>query len=516
MGQLPPLPLEDYYTFLRRHGQWDEHPDDIALVCAANGFRELTYSQLGRRISGAAHALRGVGFAQGDVLHIHSHNAEQFVVGFLAATALGGTITASNPAYTASELAALQLDANPKLVLASRAYETVVNEALDTNGGRLAADAVHFLEDDSCFANAPPTDLPLPQLARPICPRTDVLALPYSSGTTDKPKGVMLSHANLQHNVAQVFAGGTNATDRTLCVLPLFHVYGMSVLMGLSLSVRARLVLLPRFEPVAFLEAMEKHRITLGLFVPPILLFLANDPRVQLYDLSALKRISSGGDSLPPEVQTRLATQLGIRVEQGYGLSEIASTASFSYAALDVAPGSAGRLCPGNSGMIIDAQSGESLPAGQVGELVLRGPSVMLGYHGRPEATAEMMRPDSFLRTGDLASYDEKGNLFLHGRLKELIKVKGLQVSPVEVESRLLELPQVADAAVIGVADARSGQLPKAFVVLRPGQCLTVEDAVEALRPKLAEYKLPATVVFVDAIPKSPAGKILRRVLHDL
>jgi len=284
--------------------------------------------------------------------------------------------------------------------------------------------------------------------------------------------------------------------------------------MSSVLACQTKLVLVPKFDPVQFLEAMQNDRISVGFLVPPILLFLTNHPMVKGYDLSAIRFILSGAAPLDSETQAGLAKKLSTSIRQGWGMTELAPYASGNlHKGCVIMPGSAGLLAPNTEGIIVDAETGESLPSGESGELLIRGPQVMLGYLNRPEATAETIRPDGFLRTGDLASFTPDGNIVITDRLKELIKVKGLQVAPAEIEGHLLAHDAIVDAAVIGVPDERSGQVPKAFIVTASGAELGAEAVREYLGASVAPYKVPEEVVFIEAIPKSAAGKILRKNL---
>ena len=528
-GELPasmlePLKKESLFDFLKREGKWDEIPDKVALRCSLQNFKPITYRELDGRVSAAAHALRDLGFKQGDVINIHLHNCEQFVVAFLATSALGGCASTSNPVYTASELAGQHIDSGTKFVLTSKDYAETMSAATAESGVR----SVHYIEEPTCFANAPPTDAPVPALERPIDPLTDCLVLPYSSGTTGKPKGVVLTQFNLSANTLQcrsIFGGAVGASDRLVGVLPLFHIYGMTVLMAYNFLAQSELVLLSKFEPQQFLETMQNHTISVGFLVPPIVLFLAKHPMVQGFNMTALRWIVSGAAPLDAVTQSALSDQLQTPILQAWGMTEL-SPIGLSYPPpppmSDTAAyetwrrhmGSSGTLPASTQGMVIDPASGASLPPGELGELCISGPQVMTGYLNRPDATAETIRPDGFLRTGDLAYYTEDGYVFITERLKELIKVKGLQVAPAEVEGCLLELDEVADAAVIGVPDERAGELPKAFVVLAAGVEMTADGIRSALGEKLAPHKLPGEVEFVEAIPKSASGKILRKDLR--
>lgn len=505
------LPTVNLFQFMRETGKWGEVADKVALRCSTEDFRPITYKELEGRVSATAHALRGIGFQKGDVMNVHLHNCQQYVVTFLACAQLGGVASTSNPAYVAAELANQHVDSGSKFVLSSKAYEAVVTAAAAESG---LSDKVFWVEDSGCFANLKATDEPPPEPDQPIDVMKDLLTLPYSSGTTGKPKGVMLTQRNLTVNILQCMEASAVTRDDTLIgVLPLYHIYGMTVLMCYALVQQSELVLMSKFEPTAFLDAMSKYGVSVGFLVPPIILFLAKHPMVKQYDLSRLQWIMSGAAPLDPAMQESLSSELGVPISQGWGMTELSPIGCVDDC-FRPAWGSSGALATGTEGLILDEQ-GKALAVGEVGELLIRGPQVMQGYLNRPDATAETIRSDGFLNTGDIAYRDDENRLFFVDRLKELIKVKGFQVAPAEVEGRLLELPQVADAAVIGVDDERAGQVPKAFVVrAADAPSLTDEQVVEALRGSLAEYKLPIYVEFVDAIPKSPSGKILRKDLR--
>lgn len=302
-------------------------------------------------------------------------------------------------------------------------------------------------------------------------------------------------------------------------MLPFQHIYGMVVVMLASLRAGATVVTLPKFDPAQFLSVMAEQRITWGPLVPPICLFLAKHPLVEQFDLSALRVIFSGAAPLDAETQAAAQRRLHCKVVQGYGMTELSPVSHMSHPT-EHKPGSCGFLLPNCEARLVDPDTGANLPAGleQAGELWVRGPNVMQGYLGRPEATAETITEDGWLKTGDLVSVDEEGYYFVVDRLKELIKCKGFQVAPAELEGLLLEQSGVADAAVIPIPHDTKGEVPKAFVVRAgdaAGEALTEESVAAALATRVAEYKALGAVEFVDAIPKSASGKILRRVLRE-
>jgi acyl-CoA synthetase (AMP-forming)/AMP-acid ligase II len=391
--------------------------------------------------------------------------------------AAGMTVTPVNPAYTEAELAALLEDSGASLVL----------ERLPSLG-----------------APAPPVSAP-----------DDLALLPYSSGTTGLPKGVMLTHVQLVTAVRQVQAAlRPTERDTLLAVAPFFHVLGFAVVLSGGLTAGARLVTLARFDLERMLALIERHRITMLVGAPPIMLALAEHPLVDRYDLSSLRFLASGGAPLAAELQAAVAARLPWAVVgQGWGMTETTVGAAVADRVLGSLPGSVGRALPNTSLRVVDPIGGGDLGPGEDGELWVRGPQLMAGYRGRPDATAAIIDADGWLHTGDLGHIDASGNVFVVDRLKELIKVSGYQVAPAELEALLISHPAVADAAVVGRPDRRLGEVPMAFVVAR-GDVAPLE-LIEWAAARTAPYKRLAEVTFVDALPRSPAGKLLRRLLVE-
>jgi acyl-CoA synthetase (AMP-forming)/AMP-acid ligase II len=344
-------------------------------------------------------------------------------------------------------------------------------------------------------------------------PATDLAALPYSSGTTGLPKGVMLTHRNLVANLVQTTAvHSLGEADRVVVVLPLFHIYGLQVVLNLGLSAGATLVTMPRFELEAFLGLLQQQRITRAFVVPPIVLALAKHPVVERFDLSRVTAMMSGAAPLDAALETACARRVGCRVVQGYGLTE-ASPVTHANPAEKTKPGTVGQLLPNTECRIVAPATGADVGPGEDGELWIRGPQVMRGYLNNPEATAAMLDRDRWLHTGDIGHADQDGYFTIVDRLKELIKYKGFQVAPAELEALLCAHPAVADAAVVPMADEECGEVPKAFVVLRGDA--SPADLMAYVAERVAPYKKIRAVELIDAIPKSPSGKILRRVLRE-
>ncbi|WMX48875.1 AMP-binding protein [Streptomyces roseicoloratus] len=359
-----------------------------------------------------------------------------------------------------------------------------------------------------------------PEPAPAIDPDTDVAALPYSSGTTGIPKGVMLTHTSIATNLAQLeplmpMAPG----DRILAVLPFFHVYGLTALMNGPLRRGATVVVLPRFELDGFLAAIEEHRINALYVAPPIVLALAKHPAVADYDLSSLRYIVCSAAPLDAALAEACSARLGLPpILQAYGMTELSpATHLVPLATENPPPGTVGKLLPGTEMRLVSLDDpAKDVPPGEDGEIAIRGPQVMKGYLGRPDATAAMIDEDGWLHTGDVGRVDEDGWLYVVDRVKELIKYKGFQVPPAELEALLLTHDGIADAAVIGVVDGDGAEVPKAFVVRQaaaPG--LTAEQVMAYVAERVAPYKKIRRVEFVATVPRAASGKILRRELRD-
>jgi acyl-CoA synthetase (AMP-forming)/AMP-acid ligase II len=369
-----------------------------------------------------------------------------------------------------------------------------------------------------------------PSVQVDIDPENDLVTLPYSSGTTGLPKGVMLSHRNLVANVAQTRKLiDLQPDERIIAVLPFFHIYGLTVLMNQGLQWGATVVTLPRFDLEDFLRTIQDHKITRAFVAPPILVAFAKHPLVDQYDLSSLKSILSGAapldESLAKAVEQRLrkGADTGVTVAQGYGMTELSPVSHTTpdpgleppgSEGHEVPKGSVGYAIPNTECRLVDPGTGEDAAEGERGELWIRGPQVMRGYLNNETATAETVDTDGWLHTGDVAIVDEHGVYTVVDRVKELIKYKGYQVAPAELEAVLLGHPEIADAAVIGVPEKESGEeLPKAFVVRTPGSELSEDAVIAYMTERVAPHKKIRFVEFIDAVPKSAAGKILRKDL---
>lgn len=475
--------------------------DRLALVDGASG-AAVTYEALAARIERTAAGLAARGLRPGDVLAIWAPNSPEWAIAALGAMAAGATVSGVSPGATERELAAQAMDCEASILATVPAGLPVAREVAARAGVREVV-ALGEIERDG----------PAPAVA--LDPARAVALLPYSSGTTGLPKGVMLTHANLVVAVGQARAAlKLRPADTLVAIAPFAHVMGFVITLSNALSAGATAVTLPSFAFETFVELVERHRATVLVGPPPMMVGLAGHPAVDAHDLSSLELIVSGGAPVPAETARAVGERLpGVVIRLGYGLTETTATATAPDRELAVAPGSVGRPMPGTELRVVDPETGADRGPGETGELLVRGAQTMAGYLKRPDATAAMIDADGWLRTGDLAVVDEEGQVFVVDRLKELIKVNAFQVAPAELEAVLATHPAVADAAVVGRPDAVTGETPVAAVVRR-GE-LDADELMAWVAERVAPYKRIRAVRFVDAIPRTPAGKILRRALVE-
>jgi acyl-CoA synthetase (AMP-forming)/AMP-acid ligase II len=501
------IPATDVTSFvLERAGEWDEAP---ALVDGPSG-RTLTYGDLERGVRALAAGLAARGFGKGDVLGVYMPNVPEYAIAFHGAASAGGMCMTVNPLYTADELSHQLSDSGARFLLTVPPFLEVAREAAQ-RAGTEEVFVVGEAEGASPLSAllGDPDQAPRPE----IDPGEDLAVLPYSSGTTGLPKGVMLTHRNLVANMLQAAVPtAVDSDDVLIGVLPFFHIYGMTVIMNLGLRHGTTVVTMPRFDLGEFLGLIERHGVTRAFVVPPIALALAKHPAVDESDLSSLRLIMSGAAPLGPELSEQVAARIGCTTLQGYGLTE---TSPVTHCVPEDAnkPGSIGPPVPNTECRIVDPESGEDVEDGERGELWIRGPQVMKGYLNNPDATAATVDEEGWLHTGDIGVRADDGYFEIVDRLKELIKYKGFQVAPAELEALLITHPDVQDVAVIGVADEEAGELPKAFVV--PAGELDPEALMSWVAERVAPQKRVRLVEQIDEVPKSPSGKILRRVLVD-
>ncbi|WP_298857436.1 AMP-binding protein [uncultured Sulfitobacter sp.] len=483
-------------------------PDEVVLTDGLSG-DAMTAAQFMAQVKQLAGGLTARGVGTGKTVALMSPNLPHYCVVFHAVAWAGGTITTINPTYTASEVAHQLRDSNADILITIPMFLETAQEAAKAAANQpvvVMGDAPDGTEPLSAYYGTPiEAQVSVDLDEHPV-------VLPYSSGTTGLPKGVRLSHRNLVVNVDQILVSADfKAGEVAAAFLPFFHIYGMNVLMNVHLAGGGALVTMPRFDLELFLQISQDHKSRRMWIVPPVALALAKHPIVDNYDLSSLEQIFSGAAPLGGEVSDAVGKRLNCVAIQGYGMTEL-SPVSHTTPVDHPKSGASGLALPNTQCRIVDPESGKDLPSGKEGELWIKGPQVMKGYLNNEKATEETLTEDGWLKTGDIAYIDEDGFMFIMDRLKELIKFKGFQVAPAELEANLVTHPDITDAAVIGIPDDEAGELPIAFVVTT-NPALTLEDIQAHMAKTLSKYKLVQRVTFVDEIPKSASGKILRRVL---
>ena len=467
----------------------------------------LTFAENHRRANQFANALRAQGIGKGAVVGVFSRNSFDFVTAGYGILASGAVFTPFNSSYKRRELVHQITNSGASVVFAEKSLIPLLQECRDKIQG------CRVIELEPGFWQSAPD-------AEPDCTfdrDKDVVFLPYSSGTTGFSKGIELTQSNLTAAIRQLlFSRGAMFEDegRSYVFLPLYHIYGFNVVMNVVLAAGGTLHLRPRFDMDDCLDTIERERITSLPLVPPVLLGMLSRTDLKDRDLASLRWVNIGAAPVPLPAVHRFVETTGITVRQGYGMTETSgiATTNPTEASFDVAE-TAGMPVAGMDAAIFDLDTGRSqLPAGETGELALRGPNIMQGYHAAPEENAIALR-DGWFYTGDIGHIDELGRVHIVDRKREMIKYKGFQVLPAELESVILELPEVRDVAVIGVKDSDGAESPKAFVMLHPGRALSGERVQAHVKSQVAGYKQVRDVEFVDAIPRSPAGKILRRLL---
>ncbi|MFJ3406400.1 AMP-binding protein [Promicromonospora sp. NPDC090134] len=514
--EIPPVSVYEYLFGTIT----DAELERVAVVDGVSG-AATTFRALRDQIDAVAGAVAARGFGVGDVVALHAPNVPAYVTVFHGLLRAGVTVTTVNALSSAPEITKQLADSGTRLMITVSALLAAGEDGARDAG--LRDDQIVVLdgaEGRTSLADLLADPRPAPDVT--FDPATHLAVLPYSSGTTGRPKGVMLTHTNLVANVAQSMAIGVGSDDVVPCVLPFFHIYGMTVLLNLALRTRARLVTLPRFDLAQYLGVIQEHRATFLFVAPPIALALAKHPLVDSYGVSSVRAVLSGaapfGEGLAGAVRDRLGKH--VRVLQGYGMTEMSPVSHcIPFDRADIPSGSVGLLVAGMEARIVDPATGAEIeqPADGVsgpGELLCRGPNVMVGYLGNPEATAATLEADGFMHTGDIVTVDSGGVFQVVDRLKELIKYKGYQVPPAELEALLLSHPQIADVAVIGLPDEEAGEIPKAFVVPVAGASLTEAEVIAFVAEQVAPYKKVRSVEFIEAVPKSASGKILRKDLR--
>ncbi|CAK9317632.1 unnamed protein product [Citrullus colocynthis] len=513
---LPPNQSLDATTFISSR----PHNGKIALIDATTG-QQITYSHLWNSVDAVASSLSDMGIRKGHVILLLSPNSIYFPIICLAVMSIGAVITTTNPLNTPQEIAKQIADSKPILAFTTQQLIPKIAASklpIVIIDGQVPKSPVKIVSTLSEMMREKPSESRIKERVE----QNDTATLLYSSGTTGASKGVVSSHKNLIAMVQVVVTRFklSEGEGTFICTVPMFHIYGLVAFATGLLSSGSTIVVLSKFEIHEMLSAIDKYKATYLPLVPPILVALVNaaDQIKGKYDLGSLHTALSGGAPLGKEVIEGFVEKYpNVAILQGYGLTEStgigASTDSLEESRRY---GTAGLLSPSTEGMIIDPETGEALPVNRTGELWLRGPTVMKGYFGNTEATTSTLDSEGWLRTGDLCYIDEDGFIFVVDRLKELIKYKGYQVPPAELEALLLTHPNISDAAVIPYPDKEVGQYPMAYVVRKGGSDISHEDVMQFVAKQVAPYKRIRRVAFVGSIPKNPSGKILRKDLIKL
>ncbi len=490
----------------------DGHPDEAVALVA--GERTVTYGELRRDVAGLQGGLAGLGLDVGDRVGVVAGNTVEFVLGWLAAARGGFVAVPLNPGSPVPELARELAAVGARAVVCGprgsaivrdldRAElpvleHVVVAEAPVPDGGVLLDDLIA----------AEPAEL----VAREA---DDLAVLMFTSGTAGSPRAAMLTHGNLVANLEQVQDSEgrrRTAEDVALAVLPLFHIFGLNVVLDGGLVAGSTTILMDHFDPDAALAAVAEHKVTDLTGPPTMWAALAAAPSASPDAVATVVRAASGAAALGPEIRSAVQASLGIALAEGYGLTETSPVVATGVG-IEAPVGSVGRPIPGVEVRIVDAD-GEDTFIGDPGEILVRGANVFVGYWNDPEATTNVLTGDGWLRTGDIGFADEEGHLYLSDRAKDLIIVSGFNVFPAEVEDTLMMAEGVREAAVVGIPSERTGEAVKAFVVLDDGVTLTDEEIREHTHAHLARYKCPAEIEVVDELPHGPGGKLLRRTLR--
>jgi len=528
----PKVPL---FTFLEESAS--KYPQNRALSYLGNN---ISYLKLDRLVNKAANALTGLGVQKGDCVALYLANTPQFIIMLYGILKIGAIAVPINPLFTSAEVAYELKDSGAKTVIVmSRFYpviqqikeETGVTNVIVTNVKDYFPFFTKILftlfKEKEDRVNIDATDHWLEKLMqqsddkRPdieVDPE-DIALLQYTSGTTGTPKGVMLSHYNLIVNALQCRVWVTDTVEgqeRVLGWLPFFHSFGMTTCLGYTMSCAGTLILTPNPRDLAYiLKTMEKEKITIMPGVPTMYAALGNYKSVAKYDLSSVRACICGGAPLIESVKNRFVEVTGSKLVEGYGLSEASPVTHANPMNAPNKPNSIGVPMPDTECRVVDLENGkEEMEVGKEGELIVKGPQMMKGYWGQPEMTDEAIR-EGWLYTGDVVKMDEEGYFYVVDRKKDIIIVKGLNVSPTEVEKVCTRHPKVEDAAVVGIPHEYKGEEIKAFIVLKEGEEADGYEIIEYLRKHLARFKIPSSVEFVDALPKNVMGKLMRRLLLE-
>ncbi len=480
------------------------YPQRKALVAPDHPAGSVTYERLEAEADRVAAALQNLGIAPGDRVAIGMNNVPEFIYSYFGILRAGACVVPLNIMLTVKETVRIIEDSGAQVVIASDVFASVAEKSASEVGTLKKVITTPF---DELGSDAKPE--------RVDREPDDLAVLAYTSGTTGDPKGAMLSHGNLLANLRQQMAiPDAHVTDEDVLflALPLFHIFGMNVTLGLLVLNGATGILIDRFEPVPALRLIQEHKVTVLFGAPTMYTAWVAVPGGEQYDMSSVRLAISGAAPLPPDVLRDFRDIFGVEIYEGYGLTETAPTLASNRMADKPRAGSIGHPLPEIEMRIVD-EVGNDVEPGDPGEIIVRGPNVFKGYWQRPEETQRAFFDDWF-RTGDIAVRDEEGYLYLVDRKRDLIIVSGFNVFPSEVEAALIENPKIAEAAVVGVPHPYTGEAVKAFVVLEPGHTADEAELIADVEMRLARFKTPQNLEIVDELPHLLTGKVLRRALR--
>ncbi|KAI3916537.1 hypothetical protein MKW92_019358 [Papaver armeniacum] len=525
-SKLPDIPISNQiplHTYCFENiSEFSEKP---CLITGSNG-RIYSYSETHLICQKTSVGLSKLGIKKGDVIMLLLQNCPEFIFSFLGASMLGAVSTTANPFYTQAEIFKQFNSSKTKLIITQSQYVDKLRDSAE-NAPKIGEDFIVVTIDDppeNCIHFSVISDADEKEIPSVSIEPDSAVVLPYSSGTTGLPKGVILTHKSLISSVAQQVDGENpnlylKSDDVVLCVLPLFHIYSLHSVLLCSLRAGAAVLLMEKFDITSLLELIQRYRVSVTPVVPPLVLALAKNPLVENFDLSSIRAVLSGAAPLGKELQDALKSRVPQAIfGQGYGMTEagpvLAMSLVFAKQPFQTKSGSCGTVVRNAELKVIDPETGLTLRHNQPGEICVRGPQIMKGYLNDVDATSSTIDVEGWLHTGDIGYVDDDDEIFIVDRVKELIKFKGFQVPPAELEALLLSHPSIADAAVVSQKDDVAGEIPVAFIVRSNGFELTEVAVKEYISKQVVFYKRLHKVFFIHAIPKSPSGKILRKDLR--
>lgn len=472
--------------------------------------QSTTYAELDKLVDCAASGLSAAGIRKGDRVALMLGNCPEFVIAYHGILRAGAVVVPINPVYTSGEISYILSNSQAKAVIAHSSLEATISplsEKLENLKMVIYTDSIESEWTWERLIHDPKDNFENPSIGE-----DELAVILYTSGTTGKPKGAMLSHRNMASNAASMSQlAEFTEEDRIIAVLPMFHVFCIATCINIPIACGAAIVIVPKFSPTEVIHTIRREKATLFAGVPTMFRFLLQVPGATAEDFSTIRACFSGGASIPVELLHRFEEKYKVHILEGYGLSETAPVTAFNPLRGTRKPGSVGVDIPEVKNKVVDP-NGMEVPRGEIGELIVNGPNVMKGYLGMPEATSSALK-DGWFYTGDLARMDEEGYIYIVDRKKDMILVGGYNVFPREVEEVLYQHPAIVESAVIGMPDKEYGEIVKAFVVTND-EGITTDDILYFCQDKLAKYKLPKQVEFMQELPKNSTGKILRRALR--